>query len=116
MPEADVQRDPCTFITATFIVQRALCTPREKGRRTVQKGRPRPKLGTNSLKFKNSENVSQSGPIPPRGRIWSMRTKVRPQYTYRVFLSRSGPTFAARGPRAEGGGGEVNLPQLAYGL
>ena len=65
MPKADVQRDPCTSITATFIVQRALCTPREKGRRTVQKGRPRPKLGTKSLKFKNSENVTQSGPIPP---------------------------------------------------
>ena len=35
----------------------------------------------------------------PRCRIWSMRTKFRPQYTYRVRIDDSGPTFAARGPR-----------------
>ena len=41
-----------------------------------------------------------------------MRTKVRPQYTKRVRIDDSGPTFAARGPRAEGGRGEVNLPPI----
>ena len=30
-----------------------------------------------------------------------MRTKVRPQYTKRVRIDDSGPTFAATGPRAE---------------
>ena len=42
-----------------------------------------------------------------------MRIQVRPQYTYRVFLSRSGRGGAARGAQGGGGwGGEVNLPQL----
>ena len=94
-------------------MQKALCTYVVKGH-TVQKAVHlallHPKLGTNTFK----SHGSHKGPKvhqAPRRRIWSMRTKVRPQYTKRVRIDDSGPTFAARGPRAEGARGEVNLPQ-----
>ena len=75
--------DLCTSGSMILTVQKALCTYVVKGH-TVQKAvhlaLPHPKLGTNSLK----SHGSHKGPkvhLTPRRRIWSMRTKVRPQYT-----------------------------------
>ena len=88
-------------------MQKALCTYVVKGH-TVQKAVHlallHPKLGTNTFK----SHGSHKGPKvhqAPRRRIWSMRTKVRPQYTYRVRIDELDPTVAARGPRWRGVGG-----------
>ena len=80
----------------------------------VQKATPvpqaRPKYGPNSLKSKRDGKNIQRG-APPRGRIWSMRTKVRPQFTYSFRIDELSPTVGGEGPRAEGGRREGNLPQ-----
>ena len=90
-------------LETAFTVQGTLCTSKGQGQ-TVQKGRPRPvvppKLGTNSLKFKLMLKWAVKS---PRRRIWSSEAKVRPQYTYRVRLIRSGRRFGGEG--AQGGGG-----------
>ena len=66
----------------------------------VPRSRFATKLGTKWLKFQIDAKVGRKS---PRGRIWSIEAKVRPQYTYRVRLSRSGRRFGGEG--AQGGGG-----------
>ena len=81
---------------------------------TVQKGRPchpgAAKVGPNSLKFQMGEKAARRGEKgpkvtrnrTPRGRIWSMEAKVRPQFTYSFRIDELGPRFGGEGPRAEG--------------
>ena len=104
-------------LETAFTVQRALCTFEGKGHpvqkatlslRNVQTLAP---IGLNSKCVKTRPKFTRA----PRGRIWSMRTKVRPQYTKRVRIDDSSPTFAARGPRRRGVGGRETSPHsLSY--
>ena len=76
--------DLCTSGSMILTVQKALCTYVVKGH-TVQKAVHltllHPKLGTNTLKSHGSHKGPKVHPNAPRRRIWSMHTKVRPQYT-----------------------------------
>ena len=61
--------------------------------------------------------VAEGGPKgagSPRRRIWSPWAKVRPQYTYRVFLRRLGRGVGGEGPRAEGIGGGKPPPHTGF--